>query len=318
MPDENEQKKEHSRISVRIGEVQVELEGTYDNIKKLMGKELFDFTKGLQETKKQLPSSTEITPAVTPKAPVVTPRVPEVAPKEKAVPPPARPSTTSEALSQPSRVSAIGKTTEKKGQKKIVGRTMVIALGMICIVLAAGLVGAIAVYMPMVNSLESQIAEKDSTISSLNLQVSSLTSQVLSLQDNLEQSNTNITTLQKAIEALNSQVAFYLSVIYLNESGYLLQPATQTLTQNANTSTIIYNGTINYAGYVSVAVESSSNTTYAQVFYSSYGVNYDHNVTVGTSGTAVFPVLPGEIAVGVGNTELVDNVTATVTALYRY
>jgi len=80
MPDENEQKKEHSRISVRIGEVQVELEGTYDNIKKLMGKELFDFTKGLQETKKQLPSSTEITPAVTPKAPVVTPRVPEVAP----------------------------------------------------------------------------------------------------------------------------------------------------------------------------------------------------------------------------------------------
>jgi putative ABC transport system ATP-binding protein len=96
---------------VRIGEVQVELEGTYDNIKKLMGKELFDFTKGLQETKKQLPSSTEITPKVTPKAP-------EVAPKEKTVPPPSRPSTTSEALSQPSRVPAVGKIVEAVNLKK--------------------------------------------------------------------------------------------------------------------------------------------------------------------------------------------------------
>jgi hypothetical protein len=311
MPDENEQNKEHSRISVRIGEFQVELEGTYDNIKKLMGKELFDFTKGLQETKKQLPSSTDSTPAVTPKAPAVIP-------KEKTVPPPARPSTTPEALSKPSRVSAIGKVTGKMRQKKIGGRKVAIMLGLICIVLAAGLVGAIAVYMPMVNSLESQIAEKDSTISSLNLQALSLTSQVSSLQDDLEQANSTISEYQQAIQAFNSQVAYYLSIIYLNETGYLLQPATQTFTQNASNFTIIYNNMIQYAGYVSVAIESSSNTTYAQVIYSSYGVNYDHNVTVGTGGTAVFPVLPGEIAVGVGNTEPVDNVTGTVTAIYNY
>ena len=78
-----------------------------------MGKELFDFTKGLQETKKQLPSSTEFAPAVTPKAPAVTP-------KEKTVPPPARPSTTPEALSKPSRVSAIGKVTGKMLKRKLV------------------------------------------------------------------------------------------------------------------------------------------------------------------------------------------------------
>jgi uncharacterized coiled-coil protein SlyX len=316
MSDEDKQKKEHSRISVRIGEVQVELEGTYDNIKKLMGKELFDFTKGLQETKKQLPSSTEITPAVTPKAPEVIPKAPEVAPKEKPVPPPSKPPTTSKALSQPSRVSAIGKTAEKKGQKKVFGRTMVIALGMICIVLVAGLVGAIAVYMPMVNSLESQIAEKDNTISSLNSQVSSLNSQVSSLQANFEQVNSTISDYKDAIEAYNSQIAYYRSILYLNESGYLF--ASQPLTQDANTSTVVYNSAIEYAGFVSVTVESSSNTTYVQMIYASYGVNYDHNVTVGTSGTAAFPVLPGEIVIGVGNTELVDNVNATVTALYRY
>jgi uncharacterized coiled-coil protein SlyX len=309
MPNEDEQDKEHSRISVRIGEVQVELEGTYDNIKKLMGKELFDFTKELQETKKQLPPSTEITPEVKPKAS-------EVTPKEKTVPPPSKPSTTSEALSQKPRVSAIGKTTEKRAQRKIVSRKMVIALGMICIVLVAGLVGAIAVYMPMVSNLESQIAEKDSTIFSLNSQVSSLNSQVSSLQADFEQLNSTIEDYKEAIEAFNQQVSYYLNILYLNESGYLF--ATQTFTQDANASTVVYNDNIRYAGYVSVAVESNSTTTYALVMYSSYGVEYNNNVTVGTSGTVVFPVLPGDILVGVGNTEPVDTVAATVTASYTY
>jgi uncharacterized coiled-coil protein SlyX len=313
MPDENEQKKERSKISVRIGEVQVELEGTYDNIKKLMDKELFDFAKGLQETKKQLPSSTGITPAPAPKAP-------EVTPKEKTVLPPSKPSTTSEALSQPSRVSAIGKTTEKKGQRKIVSRTMVIALGLICIILAAGLVGVIAVYMPMVSSLESQIAEKNSTILSLNSQVSSLNSQILALQADLEQLNSTIDDYREAQaaaqEAFNFQVESLLSIIYLNESEYLFTPRSFTLA--ANTSDAVYNGNIVYAGYVSVDVASSSNTTYLQVAYSSYGVNYNQNVTVGTGGSAVFPVLPGDITVVIGNTELVDDVTGTASAIYRY
>jgi len=309
MPNEDEQKKEHSRISVRIGEVQVELEGTYDNIKKLMDKELFDFAKGLQETKKQLPSSTGITPAPAPKAP-------EVTPKEKTVPPPSKPSATSEALSQPSRVSAIGKTTEKRGQRKIVSRTMVIALGLICIILAAGLVGAIAVYMPMVSNLESQIAEKNSTISSLNSQVSSLNSQILALQADLEQLNSTIDDYREAQAAFNSQVEYLFNIIYLNVSEYLFTPRSFTLA--ANTSDTVYTGNIAYAGYVSLTVESSSNTTYVQLVYSSYGVNYNQNVTMGTGGTVVFPVLPGDITVVIGNTEPVDEVTGTASAIYRY
>lgn len=316
MPDKDEQIKERSKLSLRIGDVQVELEGTYDDIHKLMGKDLFDFTKGLQEPKKPLPSSTEIKPEVTPKAPEVTPKAAEITPKEKTVPPPSKPSTTAEVSAQPSRVPTIGKAPEKRGSKKIFGKTMVITLGVICIILAAGLVGAIAVYMPMVSTLESQIAEKDNTIVSLNSQVSSLTlqvsslgSQILSLQDSLNQTNTNIAALQQAI-------LFYRNIVYLNASEPLV--TAQTVTQNANTSTIIYNDIRQYAGYVSVNVESSSNTTYAQVTYSSYGANYNNTVTVGTSGTAVFPVLPGEIEVRVGNTESAGSVTATVTAIYRY
>ena len=73
-----------------------------------------------------------------------------------------------------------------------------------------------------------------------------------------------------------------------------------------------------YAGCVSVAVESTSNTTYVQVAYSSYGVNYNQTVTMGTGASAVFPVLPGDITIVIGNTELVDEVTGTASATYRY
>ena len=82
----------------------------------------------------------------------------------------------------------------------------------------------------------------------------------------------------------------------------------------------VYDDTVEYAGYVTVDVQSTSNTTYAGVVYDSIIVNYDHNVTLGTSGAASFPVLPGNIVVVVGNTDtnISDSVNATVTATYYY
>ena len=121
MTKEDEQNKERSKISMRIGEVQVELEGTYDNIKKLMDKDLVDFAKELEGTTKQLPPSTETAPKVVPRAPE-TPKTLEVAPKEKAVPPPppsSKPSAPSGPPPQKSRLFTIGKKTEEKGNKKI-------------------------------------------------------------------------------------------------------------------------------------------------------------------------------------------------------
>jgi hypothetical protein len=125
MPEVNEQNKEHSRVSVRIGEFQVELEGTHGNVKKLMGKELFDFIKGLQETKQILTPSEIITP--------------EVSTEEEAVPPLGRPSTTMEALSQlfktewgrkPRQLSEIMQALEANGlyYKKPVVATILVQL----------------------------------------------------------------------------------------------------------------------------------------------------------------------------------------------
>jgi len=82
---EEQQNREHSRVSVKIGDFQVELEGTHSNVKSLMNKPLFDFIKELQKTIGEIPPTAEVAP--------------EVAPEEEVIPPLGRPSTTTEALS---------------------------------------------------------------------------------------------------------------------------------------------------------------------------------------------------------------------------
>jgi cell division protein FtsB len=313
MPNEDEQNKERSKVSLRIGEVQVELEGTYDSIKKLMDKELFDFAKSLEGTTKQLPSSTET-------APKLTPKTPEITPKEKTVPPPSKPSTTPETPAKKSRLFTIAKKTEKTNKRKIGWKPLAIALVMVCIMLSAGLVGVIAVYLPMVSNLDSQIAEKDTELAALSSQVSSLNTQVLSLRTNLAQNESYIANLEEGIDVLNSRLEGYFNIISLNVSTYLFEAGTLQFTQEANSSTITFQNVLDYAGYVIVDTLSSSNTTYVQLLYSSYGVNYDHNVTVATSGVAYFPVLPGAVEIVVGNTEPTgsDSVDMSVVAIYYY
>ena len=217
--------------------------------------------------------------------------------------------------------------TENKGQKNFINRTAAIAVAIICIILAASLVGVLAVYLPMVNNLNSQITEKNSEIADLNSEISTLNSRVSSLQASeaqnegtIKQLNTTVKNLRARIDVLNSQIEGNLNIIYMNASGYLLEPT--TFTQDANSSTMLplYADMLEYPGVVKVEAQSTSNTTYAQVFYSSYGVNYNQNVTVGSSGTAYFPVLPGGVAVSIGNTELTgsDPVDSTVSVVYLY
>ena len=64
------------------------------------------------------------------------------------------------------------------GERKVVGRNIAIVLGVVCVVLAAGLIGAVANYTSVISSLNSQITEKDHEISSLNSQIASLNSQI--------------------------------------------------------------------------------------------------------------------------------------------
>jgi hypothetical protein len=315
MPDKGEQEKDRSKISLRIGDVQVELEGTRDDIKKLMNKELADFAKGLEGTKKQpSPAPTEPTPKPTPKAPEAAPKEEKTKPPQ----PPSKPSATSEPPSQPSRVPVMGKKPVKAGKRKVSWRTVAIALVMVSIMLSAALAGVIAVYLPMADNLQSQIADKNSDIADLISQVSSLNAQISSLQTSLDQKDSSISDLQDGIDILYSRIAAYLDIIYLNVSGSMISD--KAVSQNQSDFTVVYQDNIQYLGYVAVGVQSTSNTTYVELLYSAYGINYDHNVTVGTAGTAYFPVMPSTFEIRVGNTEPYTGalVNATVSAIYHY
>ena len=264
-------------------------------------------------------------------------------------------------------------------EKKVVSRTIAIALGIICLILVVGLVGAVVNYTSILNEKNSTIATKDSQITSLNSQISSLQNQknqlqkwldanktaVISLTSQISQMNSKIIDLQSQlpgnqtlisqIQALTNQkdqLQTWLSgnVTSLNSQISYLQSqlsGNQTLIKSLNSKIIDLNDTINltksmvwinnqtvsqpespaytgwmfsasYAGYVSVNVQSSTTTTtYVEVVYSSYGVNYKNKIAVGGQGIAVFPVLPSNVEVRVGNTETFG-ATETVTITYYY
>jgi len=174
-------------------------------------------------------------------------------------------------------------------EKEVVSRTVAIALGIICVILAVGLVGAVANYT-------STISGKDNTIASLNSQ---------------------ITTKDNTISSLNSQVSDLTNTVNLAKSTVWVND--ETANQPASSYTY-WRVSANYAGYVSVVVHTSTTTnTYVRVIYSSHGVNYDNQIGVGVGGTAVFPILPASsIETRVGNSNWFNGATETVTITYHY
>lgn len=190
----------------------------------------------------------------------------------------------------------------------------VIALTIICVILAASLVGVIAVYQ---QNFQSQIAEKDNTISSLTAQIETLQAQ-LSTTTNASVYVQQIAYLYQELSDLNDtltsayeNLAYYGNITQLGVAEYLVYQ------QAVNPGTDAFNNRIYYAGYIAVYATSTSNTTYAQMLYSSYGVNFNQTLTLGQEGSAVFPVLPGPIEIVIGNSDQ-NSETATVTIIYHY
>jgi len=205
---------------------------------------------------------------------------------------------------------------QKKGNSKV----LVFALIAICVILAGSLVGVIAIYQP----IDSQLAAKDTTISSLQSQILNLESEIAS-QGNFSSTQAyinQITLLNQELASLNdsytaaqSDAYYFQSILQLQQSGTLYS---NSITQDANTTTTMWNDQLDYAGYVIVQATATPNTTYAEVIYSYTGANFDYTQTIGTSGSAVFPVLPGIVQVNIGNINQTDTNTITVTATYFY
>jgi TolA-binding protein len=202
-------------------------------------------------------------------------------------------------------------------EKKGVNQTVAIALGLVCIVLAAGLVVVLANGSPIADSQDQQtIADLQQQLTNRTNTIATLNAQIASLQNQLNNVNHNNTQYEEEIAELEEQIQEYINILHLNKTATLVN--NQTLTQNPNSTLVVWNDDLYYAGYAKVTVESSSNTTYVQVIYNYGNVHYNQTVTVGASGTVYFPVLPSEVGIIIGNNESTNDVTATVTATYYY
>ncbi len=200
------------------------------------------------------------------------------------------------------------------GQKK---KSMkVIALVVVCIVLGAGLVSVLALYLSRGNpssDLQAQIIQKDNTISALQANIASLQAQI---SQNSNASVSQISELNDQIATLNDQLESYYNIANMASSGLLISE--QPVTQDANATTQVFNNEIYYAGYVVIEATATANTTYAEVIYAYAGFNFDYSQEIGTVGSAVFPVLPGALQINIGNTNQADPNTVNVTATYYY
>jgi hypothetical protein len=78
--------------------------------------------------------------------------------------------------------------------------------------------------------------------------------------------------------------------------------------------------TINHTGYLRITIHSSTTATaYARVVYTYNGTTWALSKTLGTAGTADFPVLPSSsIEVGIGNTNTYDPAAHDVSIVYHY
>ena len=116
------------------------------------------------------------------------------------------------------------------------------------------------------------------------------------------------------VDNLNGQVLSLNEAVNLKKAEYWL--VSETVNQPAN-SFSSWNFTAKYAGYLWVNVQSSTSTeTYIQVNYSAYGVTYINRVNVGSHGSSTFPILPSQIQIIVGNSNLINGATEVVTATY--
>jgi uncharacterized coiled-coil protein SlyX len=187
-------------------------------------------------------------------------------------------------------------------ERKVVSRNIAIALGVICVILVACLVWTLSYYTSIIN-------EKDRRISELESVITWLSNTLRNLEDRMHNLTSQVNNLQNRVNELNSIANLEKVEVIVNR---------ETVNQPAGGYTSWRFG-VGYAGYIVVRVHSSTtHNTYVRVIWSSHGVNYDNIIYVGTSGEAVFPVLPAYIEVRVGNTNLFGGATETVTITYHY
>jgi hypothetical protein len=97
--------------------------------------------------------------------------------------------------------------------KKVVARGVAIELGLVCIILVAGLVGLLAYSVSTINN-------NNNTISSLNTQIYQLNSNVANLQSNVSSLNSTVLQQQSQLNDLGNLKNFTDQLFYMHPEPY--------------------------------------------------------------------------------------------------
>ncbi len=217
-------------------------------------------------------------------------------------------------------------------ERKMVRRSVAVALGVICVVVIAGLIGAFAYY----------VYDKNNTISSLNSQISQLNSNATNLQNqnNQLQTQLNGNVSQNAnLQGQNNQLQTWLdgnktdyqnymnshshsdtdynqlqSIANLGEQQSILNQ--YTINQGASTHVSVASMQASYAGYLHISLTSTTSNAYVIVEYWFQGRLFSVTQTIGTSGDAYFLLMPSTVTIYAGNANYLNGATDTITATY--
>jgi len=149
-----------------------------------------------------------------------------------------------------------------------------IALSIICVLLGAGFVGTLALYLPT----QDEISQKQQTIQTLTQQIAALQQELATAPDATVYQNV-INQLESQVTTLNSTLAAYMSeygdlpdIIGLNlySTAY-----SNTADLEPESSLTVVEASLGYAGYLTVEATSNSSTTYARVSCNLLGKRLD-------------------------------------------
>lgn len=149
-------------------------------------------------------------------------------------------------------------------EKKTIGKSVAIALGTICIILVAGLGGAISYYTITINNKENEINSVNNTISQLNATIAELNNRIAQLESNLR-------SLQSLIEP--KLVGIDLATANINISVPIIAQIHDPTMPSLNVSGYVYN----------VGIYTAYNCTIHVIAYLDSGVlAIDTHIPLGT------------------------------------
>jgi len=196
-------------------------------------------------------------------------------------------------------------------------------LSITCAVLAVLLVFSLVGNTAVQINNDNEIKELQDDNQKLQDTINSLQNDNQKLQNTINSLQNDNQRLQNSINSLQGTVQELQDITKLGKSTTIADR--QTINQQSGQYT---SWTVNaqYAGYIFVRIDSTTtNQGFARVSYTSNGgqsphtITYNQRVDISSSGGwACFPVLPGTATVSIGNTNLINGATMTVTIEYWY